>query len=77
MTKVAKLVDARPVHQDVVALLRNALERAERGEIEAIVLAAQSVERCIATAYAGEPDVYRLVGAIESLKRRIMDNEDA
>lgn len=56
----------------VVALLRDLLERAERGEVQTIVVATEAIDRCIGTASAGELDLPRMLGALEIAKLRIM-----
>lgn len=66
-----------PPNEGVVSLLRRLLERAEAGDIQAIVVATEMRERCISTGYAGALDVYWMLGAIESLKLHIVKDHDA
>lgn len=61
----------------LIATLEDMLAQAKSGELIAIACATEHTGRCIGTAFAGDIDLYRMLGAIESLKRRIMEDRDA
>jgi hypothetical protein len=60
----------------VVDLLANMLRRAEAGELRSVLLVVECLDEdgdlTIGHAYGGEIDTYRLVGGIESAKRRFL-----
>lgn len=67
LTPVAPKVD-----QDVVQMLEHALELALSGEFVSIAIAAEHTGMRIATAFAGDITTYTIVGALETLKLRIL-----
>lgn len=68
-----RLVDVRlrPIPQ-VVWLLRDLLARAQTGEIQSVAVATEADQSSITTGFAGDIDVWRLVGAMEELKLRLL-----
>jgi hypothetical protein len=63
-----------PPDELVVDMLRRLLADAEAGNIQAIAIATEVTDRSIGTAFAGAVDVWRMIGAIEDLKRRLMES---
>jgi hypothetical protein len=61
----------------LIATLEDLLAQANRGELVAIAIATEHTGRSIGTAFCGDIDLYRMLGAIESLKRRMMEERDA
>jgi len=72
-TKVLK-----PIDEAAISLLRNVLERAERGEVQGVCIATIESDGAgsvvsVGTAYAGEgvyQNVHAVLGGIEALKVR-------
>jgi len=79
MTALAEVVD-RIVPADtarIVAMFEHCLERAKAGEIVAAIVVVEQTGREIAHAYETDVgDHYRLLGALESAKRRLMEAKD-
>lgn len=63
-----------PPAEDVVDTLRRLLAEAEAGSIQAIAIATEVTDRSIGTVFAGNVDVWRMVGALEYLKLRLMES---
>ncbi|HET6582107.1 MAG TPA: hypothetical protein VFG69_01645 [Nannocystaceae bacterium] len=61
----------------LVELVEHLLEMVRAGEVVALAMAAEHVGRRIGTATSGDMDVYRMLGALESLKLRIVRERDA
>jgi len=67
-----RLAESGPV-EEVVALLREVLARAEAGEVIGVGVAMACAGRCDATAYAvGDGNIATLVLACERLKARLL-----
>lgn len=65
-----------PVDESLILTLEDLLAQARAGDLVAIVVATEHTGRCIGTAFAGDLDLYRMLGAIESLKLRIIRERD-
>ena len=62
---------------DVTGVLRDALKRAEAGEVRAVAVATQMRNRYTASAYAlGDGDIANLVCSLERLKLRLLADGD-
>lgn len=69
-------LDRSPV-PSVVELLEDLLERARRGEVIGVAVAAACSERCDASTYAiGEGTVAQLVLSIERVKLRLLEHRE-
>ena len=67
-----RLAESGPV-EEVVALLREVLTRAEAGEVIGVGVAMACAGRCDATAYAvGDGNIATLVLACERMKARLL-----
>lgn len=64
---------AKPnVDDRVVQLLRSLLARAEAGELRGFALAGEMTGREVVTSTAGDFDVFRVLGALDILKARMI-----
>jgi len=69
-----KVVSLHAPQQDVIGLLRELLERAERGEVRAVAVAAHAGNEDTGTAFAmGDGNVAHLVCALERLKLGLLN----
>jgi hypothetical protein len=67
------LAEVKPAADDrVVAYLRTLLERAEAGELLAVAIAGELTGREVITGVAGEHDMFRILGALDMMKSRII-----
>lgn len=59
--------------KDVVYAIESILEKAKSGEIEAVYIAALHVDGNTSTVFSSTDDYFRAIGAIEWLKKRVLE----
>lgn len=71
----APIVEAE-VHADVVQLLRDMLERAERGDVVAVAVAGVTATGGVASAYRSGDRFFALLGSVTLLQARMISEGD-
>ncbi len=61
----------------VIELLEDLLAQARRGEIQALAIASEVSDRSVGTAFTGDVDIWRMIGAMELLKARLLEWSDS
>lgn len=61
-----------PVNDELVAYLEGLLERARKGEVVSAVFCGELTGREVFTALSGDFDVFRMLGALEFVKSRVL-----
>lgn len=65
------------MNQHVIGALRTVLEQAERGEVTGVAIATTSPDLGTGSAYQlGEATLSELLGSVELLKHRMLQNSD-
>lgn len=66
---------SKEVHEDVVKVLRDALARAEAGEITGVALAMTSVDECTVTYFSKREASALMLGAVVRLQDALLRND--
>lgn len=68
-----KKPDSAP-REDVIKAIEGMLEKAKSGEISAVYIAALCEDKSVASCFSSTDDYFKAVGAIEWLKKRVLEN---
>lgn len=62
--------------EDVISALETILEKAKSGDLDAVYLAALHVDGDVSTIFSSTDDYFKAIGAVEWLKKRILEEHD-
>lgn len=60
------------VNQELITALEHLLERARSGELLAVAICGELTGRQVSTLVSGECDVFRMLGGLEVVKRKVL-----
>lgn len=72
MSEPIALPIAQPTNAELVAFLERLLDDAKAGRLLSIACAGEMTGREVFSTFSGDFDVFRMLGALELLKSRIM-----
>lgn len=64
-----------PLREDIIDALQDIMNKAKAGEIEAVYMACLMTNKDVSTVFSSTDDYFKAVGAIEWLKKKVLENE--